>query len=94
MQNCKEKNYSGLFEHTYKVLCREKNVTPLPIIQMYLQRNYLRFCAEYVSLKDWSPLLNGIMQDQSLSKICVYSRCQCKKIKEKVNTEEKFMKLW
>lgn len=76
-----------------KVLCHEKNMKPLPMIQMYLQKNCLRFCADHVNLKDWSPLLNSIMQDQSLSKIYVYSRCRHKKIREKMDTEEKVMKL-
>lgn len=76
-----------------KVLCREKNVQPLPMIQMYLQKNCLRFCADYVNLKDWSPLLDSIMQDRSLSKIYVFSRCCHKKIREKIDTEKKLMKL-
>lgn len=76
-----------------KVLCRKKNVKPLPVMEMYLQKNCLRFCADHLDLKDWLPLLNGIMQDQSLYKIYVYSQCRRKKIREKMDTEEKLMKL-
>lgn len=77
-----------------KVLCHEKNVMPLPMMEMHLQENCLRFCADLLHLKDWSPLLNSIAQDQSLSKIYVHSQCRRKKIREKVDTEEKLMKLW
>jgi len=76
-----------------KVLCHEENVKPLPTIQMYLQKNCLRFCADRVNLKEWSPLLNSIMQDRSLSKIYVYSQCCRKKIREKMDTKEKLAKL-
>lgn len=77
-----------------KVLCHEKNVKPLPTIQNFLQKNCLRFCADHINLKEWSPLLNSIMQDRSLSKIYIYSRCRRKKIREKMDTEEKLIKLW
>jgi len=77
-----------------KVLCREKNIKSLSIIQVYLQKNCLRFCADYINLKDWLPLLNSIMKDRSLSEIYVYSQCRNKKIREKMDTEEKLMKLW
>ncbi|XP_018348887.1 PREDICTED: protein Cep78 homolog [Trachymyrmex septentrionalis] len=94
MQNCEHKSSNGLFEYTYKVLCREKNVKPLPTIQMYLQKNCLRFCADYINLKDWLPLLSSIMEDRSLFKIHVFSQCRNKKIREKMDTEEKLRKLW
>ncbi|XP_018364313.1 PREDICTED: protein Cep78 homolog [Trachymyrmex cornetzi] len=94
MQNCEEKSSNGLFEYTYKVLCREKNIKPLLTIQMHLQKNCLRFCADYINLKDWLPLLNSIMEDRSLSEIYVYSQCRNKNIREKMDTEEKLIKLW
>ncbi|KYQ52700.1 Protein Cep78 like protein, partial [Trachymyrmex zeteki] len=77
-----------------KVLCREKNIKPLPTIQMYLQKNCLRFCADYINLKDWLPLLNSIMEDRSLSKIYIYSQCRNKKIRGKMDIEQKLIKLW
>ncbi|KYM84599.1 Protein Cep78 like protein [Atta colombica] len=77
-----------------KMLCREKNIKSLPTIQVYLQKNCLRFCADYINLKDWLPLLNSIMKDRSLSEIYVYSQCRNKKSREKMDTEEKLMKLW
>ncbi|CAD1477828.1 unnamed protein product, partial [Heterotrigona itama] len=76
-----------------KVLCQEKNVKPLPAVQAYLSEGCLRFCVDRVALKDWPPILKSIAENRSLSKINVYSRCRCKRVREKVNTEEKLEKL-
>ncbi|KAF3424610.1 hypothetical protein E2986_00923 [Frieseomelitta varia] len=76
------------------VLCQEKNVKPLPAVQAYLSEDCLRFCVDRVALKDWSPILKSIAENRSLSKINVYSRSCSKRVREKVNTEEKLEKLW
>lgn len=61
---------------------------------MYLPEGCLRFCVDRVALKDWSPILKSIAQNRNLMKIDIYSRSQCKRVREKVNTEEKLEKLW
>ncbi|CAK9819238.1 hypothetical protein ANTPLA_LOCUS10139 [Anthophora plagiata] len=96
MQNSKEvkRTSNGQFGWLYKVLCQEKCVKPLPAIQAYLPVGCLRFCVDRVALKDWSPILNSIAENRSLSRISVYGRSRCKKVREKVNTEEKLEKLW
>lgn len=76
-----------------KILCHEKNMKPLPMMDVYLKKNCLRFCADHLHWKDWLPLLNSILQDRSLSKIYVHSQYRRKKIREKIDTEEKLMKL-
>ncbi|OAD55470.1 Protein Cep78 like protein [Eufriesea mexicana] len=77
-----------------EVLCEEKSVKPLAAVQAYLPKSCLRFCADRVALKDWSPILRSIAENRSLSRINIYSRSRCKRVREKVNTEDKLEKLW
>ncbi|XP_076675901.1 uncharacterized protein LOC143373023 [Andrena cerasifolii] len=96
MQNSREtrKTNRGHFAWLYKVLCQDKQVKPLPAAQAYLEEECLRFCVDRLALRDWSPILNSIAENRSLSKIHIYSRSRCKTTREKINTEEKLDKLW
>ncbi|XP_046739701.1 protein Cep78 homolog isoform X2 [Diprion similis] len=70
-------------------MCRESNIQPLPAIKSHLHKGRLRLCTDRINLEDWSPVLRSIANDRSLSEIIAYSRHRRKKIRERINTEEK-----
>ncbi|KAI4497637.1 hypothetical protein M0802_007177 [Mischocyttarus mexicanus] len=98
MQDRKEMNEDERierFEQVYKVLCHERCLKHLPAIEAYhLREKHLRFCADRVGLNDWPPIIGAIARNRDLLEIFIYSRSKRRKVREKINNQEKLETLW
>ncbi|KAK2583170.1 hypothetical protein KPH14_009192 [Odynerus spinipes] len=97
MQDCKEMNDGGCherFEYVYKILCHERCTKQLPAVEAYLREKHLRLCADRVELDDWLPIIGGIARNRDLTEITIYSRSRRRKVRERINSQEKLETLW
>ncbi|XP_035737296.1 protein Cep78 homolog isoform X2 [Vespa mandarinia] len=94
MQDQEETNEGERFEQVYKVLCHERCLKHLPTVESYLREKHLRLCADRVRLEEWSPIIGSIARNRDLVEILIYSRSRRRKVREKINNEEKLETLW
>ncbi|KAF7382351.1 hypothetical protein HZH68_015270 [Vespula germanica] len=92
MQDRKETSESECaerFEQVYKVLCHERCLKHLPAVEAYLREKHLRLCSDRIRLEEWPPIIGGIARNRDLVEILIYSRSRRRKVREKINNEEK-----
>ncbi|XP_043682727.1 protein Cep78 homolog [Vespula pensylvanica] len=97
MQDRKETSESECaerFEQVYKVLCHERCLKHLPAVEAYLREKHLRLCSDRIRLEEWPPIIGGIARNRDLVEILIYSRSRRRKVREKINNEEKLEALW
>lgn len=77
-----------------KVLCHERCLKHLPSVEAYLREKHLRLCADRVRLEEWPTIIGSIARNRDLVEILIYSRSRRRKVREKINNEERLETLW